>query len=87
MFLLFYCLLVELFSCLEDAGSYYSETVTIAITPCHCHCNCSSFYFVSLSQYYILFVFIRGHPLHCARLLTDPHPLGSILECSLRQKA
>jgi hypothetical protein len=30
----FNCLLVELFSCLEDAGSYYSETVTAAISYC-----------------------------------------------------
>jgi len=31
---LFYCLVVELFSRLEDDGSYYSESVTAAISPC-----------------------------------------------------
>jgi len=30
----FYCLEVELLSCLEVDGSYYSKTVTAAISPC-----------------------------------------------------
>jgi hypothetical protein len=30
----FNCLVVELFRCLEDAGSYYSETFAAAISPC-----------------------------------------------------
>ena len=32
--MLFYCLEDELFSCLEDDGSYYSETFTAAIPSC-----------------------------------------------------
>jgi hypothetical protein len=55
----------EHFPFLEDDGSYYTETVTAAISPCNCNCNCLAAGFlllagISLSHYVSIDLLFRS---------------------------
>ena len=52
--MLFYCLEDELFSCLEDDGNYYSETVTVAISFCRLPTAATATHFTSLLRNFSL---------------------------------
>ncbi|MFO8234546.1 MAG: hypothetical protein R6U04_03960 [Bacteroidales bacterium] len=63
----FNCLVVELFSCLEDDGSYYLETITAAISPCLVPLPLQLFSLRTVAP--SLFRFVVPSRLHSAHLL------------------